>query len=42
MISQFWLPDHLLTLELSPRGPVEDVVRSKAQVEALVAARFDR
>jgi sugar phosphate isomerase/epimerase len=42
MISQFWLPDHLLTLELSPRVPVEDVVRSKAQVEALVAARFGR
>ena len=40
MISSFWRPEHLLTLELSPRVQLEDVVSSKAAVEALVAARF--
>lgn len=40
MISTFWRPEHLLTLELSPRVNVEDVVESKARVEALMDARF--
>ena len=39
MISQFWRPEHLLTLEFSPRLTVEDVVNSKRRVEALLAAR---
>lgn len=40
MISGFWRPEHLLTLELSPRVKVEEVVESKARVEELIAARF--
>jgi sugar phosphate isomerase/epimerase len=40
MISSFWRPEHLLTLELSPRVKIEDVVVSKQRVEALMAARF--
>jgi sugar phosphate isomerase/epimerase len=40
MISSFWRPEHLLTLELSPRVKIEDVVSSKARVEELIAARF--
>ena len=40
MISRFWRPEHLLTLELSPRVSVEDVVSSKAKIEELMAARF--
>jgi sugar phosphate isomerase/epimerase len=40
MISGFWRPAHLLTLELSPRVKVEEVVESKQRVEALIAARF--
>ncbi len=40
MISQFWRPEHLLTLELSPRVSTEDVASSKARVEALMAKRF--
>jgi sugar phosphate isomerase/epimerase len=40
MISSFWCPEHLLTLELSPRVKIEDVVSSKARVEELIAARF--
>lgn len=39
MVSGFWKPDHLLTLELSPRVKVEEVVSSKARVEALLAGR---
>ncbi len=39
MVSSFWKPDHLLTLELSPRVKVEEVVSSKARVEALLAGR---
>lgn len=40
MVSEFWRPQHLLTLELSPRVSTEDVVASKARVEALIARRF--
>ena len=40
MISGFWRPGHLLTLELSPRVKVEDVVSSKERIEALMTARF--
>ncbi|MBL9187409.1 MAG: TIM barrel protein [Opitutaceae bacterium] len=37
MISGFWRPGHLLTLELSPRVSVDDVRASKARIEALIA-----
>ncbi|MDF3058418.1 MAG: xylose isomerase [Rariglobus sp.] len=40
MVSSFWRPEHLLTLELSPRVSVEDVRVSKQRIEALMAARF--
>jgi hypothetical protein len=36
MVSEFWRPEHLLTLELSPRIPVEDVRSSKQRIEALM------
>jgi sugar phosphate isomerase/epimerase len=36
MVSEFWKPEHLLTLELSPRVAVEDVKSSKVRVEALM------
>ena len=40
MISGFWRPEHLLTLELSPRVSIEDVRVSKQRIEALMTARF--
>lgn len=40
MISSFWRPEHLLTLELSPRATVPDVQESKRKVEELMAKRF--
>ena len=40
MISGFWRPEHLLTLELSPRVQTADVAASKAKIEALIAPRF--
>ena len=40
MISGFWRPEHLLTLELSPRVKVEDVVASKERIDELMTARF--
>lgn len=40
MISSFWRPEHSLTLELSPRVKMEDVVLSKQRIEALLEARF--
>lgn len=40
MISSFWKPHHLLTIELSPRVSTEDVLLSKTRVEALIAKRF--
>lgn len=39
MVSEFWRPEHLLTLEFSPRLTVEDVLDSKRRVEELLAAR---
>jgi sugar phosphate isomerase/epimerase len=39
MVSQFWKPEHLLVLELSPRVDVDGVKRSKERIEALLAAR---
>lgn len=36
MVSEFWRPGQLLTLELSPRVSVEDVMASKARIEALM------
>lgn len=40
MISGFWRPEHLLTLELSPRATTEEVAGSKRHIDALVAKRF--
>ena len=40
MISSFWRPEHLLTLELSPRTTPEDIAESKRRVDALIAKRF--
>ena len=40
MVSSFWRPEHLLTLELSPRVTVDDVLESKRRTEALIARRF--
>lgn len=37
MISEFWRPEHLLTLELNPRVSVDEVRASKARIEALNA-----
>jgi sugar phosphate isomerase/epimerase len=36
MVSSFWRPEHLLTIELSPRIDEDGVRRSKARVEALL------
>ncbi|MCC6416472.1 MAG: sugar phosphate isomerase/epimerase [Opitutaceae bacterium] len=36
MVSEFWKPEHLLVLELSPRVDVEGVRRSKERIEALL------
>ena len=36
MVSGFWRPEHLLTLELSPRVSVEDVRSCKARIEGLL------
>jgi sugar phosphate isomerase/epimerase len=40
MISSFWQPHHLLTLELSPRLTLEEVMSSKTKIEALIDKRF--
>lgn len=40
MVSSHWRPEHLLTLEMSPRVSVEDVQLSKERIEALVARRL--
>lgn len=37
MVSQFWRPEHLFVIELSPRATVEGVLASKSRVEALLA-----
>lgn len=36
MVSSFWRPQHLLTLELSPRVTVDEVRSSKQRVDALL------
>ena len=36
MVSEFWRPEHLLTIELGPRMTVEDVIASKRCVESLM------
>ena len=36
MVSQFWRPEHLLTIELGPRATVDDVRASKQRIEALM------
>lgn len=36
MISGFWRPEHLLTLELAPNTPVEDIRLAKSRVESLL------
>ncbi len=37
MVSEFWRPEHLLTLEFGPRLSPEEVTASKVRVEALLA-----
>lgn len=37
LLSQFWRPEHLLTIELSPRVRSADVVASKARIESLLS-----
>ena len=37
MISSYWCPHHLLTLELSPRTRTQDVSRSKERIEMLLS-----
>ncbi len=36
MVSEFWRPGHLLTLEFGPRVTVDEVRASKAKIEALL------
>ncbi|MDF9833413.1 sugar phosphate isomerase/epimerase [Ereboglobus sp. PH5-5] len=36
MVSRFWKPHHKLVLELSPRVSVENVIKSKNKIEALM------
>lgn len=36
MVSSFWKPEHLLTLELSPRITPEEVASSKVRIDALI------
>lgn len=38
MVSSFWKPEHLLTLEFGPRLKPEEVMSSKQYVEKLIAA----
>jgi sugar phosphate isomerase/epimerase len=40
MVSEFWRPEHLLTIELGPRMTMEDVISSKRFVESLLSARY--
>lgn len=40
MISSFWRPHHLLTLELSPRTTIPEILESRRRVEELVERRF--
>ncbi|MEO5957886.1 MAG: TIM barrel protein, partial [Opitutaceae bacterium] len=36
MVSEFWRPEHLLTLEFGPRVTVEEVLASKERIEGLM------
>ena len=36
MVREFFRPEHLFVIELSPRVPVEGVMASKARVEAFL------
>jgi hypothetical protein len=36
MVSSFWRPEHLLTLEFGPRVTVDDVKVSKERIEKLI------
>ena len=36
MVSEFWRPEHLLTIELGPRATIDDVRASKQRVESLM------
>ncbi len=40
MVSEFWRPEHRLTLEFGPRLTVDDVKVSKSHVEALLAQKI--
>lgn len=40
MVSSFWRPHHLLTLELGPRVRPEEIVSSRERIESLMARRF--
>ena len=40
MVSSFWRPEHLLTMEFSPALKVDEVRASKVRVEALLEKRF--
>ena len=40
MVSEFWRPHHLLTLELGPRVTPQQVVDSRQAIERLIDARF--
>jgi len=40
MVSEYWQPHHLLTLELSPRTTPQHVAESKRRIETLIAKRF--
>jgi sugar phosphate isomerase/epimerase len=40
MVSEFWRPEHRLTLELGPRSTVEDVLVSKRAIEALIREKW--
>lgn len=40
MVSTFWKPHHMLTLEFGPRVSVDSVKDSKERVEALIARQF--
>lgn len=36
MVSSFWKPEHLLTIELGPRISVDEVIASKKKIESLM------
>jgi sugar phosphate isomerase/epimerase len=40
MVSEFWRPEHVLVIELSPRVTTEGVLRSKEKIESLMKDRF--